>query len=124
MGPYAQTFLDILSTAATLLRRKARGHSDHHMTSSLSLVYEDHEECAPTRVVNALGQMMVLDHPGHVQVLNTNAAILLRVVLGDLKMEVAALPADLEMLARNLSRGFAASVTAFLSAALSTLRVG
>ncbi len=116
MRPHTQTFLDVLATSTALLRREARGHSDHHMTGSLSLISEDVEKCAPTRIVNALGKMVVLDHTSHVQVFDTDAAIPLRVVLGRLEMEVAALAADLEMLARNFTVRFATAVTTLLAA--------
>ena len=60
------------------LRREARRDSHHHMTGSLSLVREDVEKRAPTRVVNALGERMVLHHPGHVQVFDTDTAVAAR----------------------------------------------
>jgi hypothetical protein len=59
MGAYREAFLDVLTTPTALLAREARGHSDDLMTSSLSLIFKDAEERAPTRVVNALGEVMV-----------------------------------------------------------------
>src|SRR6185312_10846974 len=88
MRPHAQTFLDVLPTPATLLRRKARRNPYHHMTGSFSLIREDSEKCAPTGVVNTLREMMVLHHPGDIQVFDTETAILLGIVLGGLEMEV------------------------------------
>src|SRR6185369_16752541 len=98
MRPDAQAFLDVLATPAALLRREARRDSHHHMTSSFSLVGEDGEKCAPTRVVDALGKGMVLDHPYHIQVFDTDATVPLGIVFGRLDVEVAALACDLEML--------------------------
>ena len=102
MGPHAQTLLDVLPTSAALLGREARGDSHHHMTGSLSLIREDVEKRAPTRIMNALGKMVVLHHSRHVQVFDTDAAIALRIVLGRLEMEVAPLATDLEVLASRL----------------------
>ena len=122
--PHTEALLHMLPTAAALLRREARGDSNHPMTSSLSLVGEDHEKRTPTRIIDALGEMMVARHPHHVQVFHTDAAIPFRIVLGNGEMVVSALPGNLEMLAGDLPRGFAAAMTAFLAAAQRALRMG
>jgi hypothetical protein len=93
------------------------------MTSSFSLVREDNEKCAPTRVLYALGEMMIPHHPDHVQMFDTNTAIALCVVFGSLEVEVTTLAADLEMLACDLTAGFAAAMTALLPAAHPALRM-
>ena len=124
MGTHAQTLLDILAAPAALLRREARGHSHQHVTSSRSLVRENIEERAPTRVVDALGEVMVPHHPPHVEGFHADATVLLRAVLGDVEMAVPALARDLEVLARDFTRSFAAAVATFLAATQRTLRVG
>ena len=91
MRPHAQALLDVLPASAALLRREARGHSHHHMTGSFSLIREDVEKRAPTRVVNALGEMLVAHHPCHVQVFDTDVAVPLRVLFGRLEMKIASL---------------------------------
>ena len=53
MGAHAQTLLDVFATSAALLGREARRNPHHHMTGSFSLICENIEESAPTRVVNA-----------------------------------------------------------------------
>ena len=70
--------MHILPTSAAFLCREARGDSHHHMTGSLSLIREDVEKRAPTGVMNAFGQRMVLYHPGDVQVFDADTTIPLR----------------------------------------------
>ena len=124
MRPYREAFLHVSSTPAALLRREACRNPHHHMTGSLSLIREDIEKCAPTRVVNALGEVVIPYHSGHVQVFHTDATVALGIALGRLEMEVAALAADLEMLARHFAVCFAATIAAFLATADGALRVG
>ncbi len=85
--------------ASTTLRLNANG---------LSLVREDREKRAPTSVVNALSEMVVLSHAHHVQVFNTYAAVALRGALGHLEMKVPSLATDLEVLVRDLAARLAA----------------
>ena len=121
MGAHAQAFRDVLPILATLLRREARRDSHHHVTGSLSLIRENVEERAPTRVVNALREMVVTHHPADVQVFNADTTIPLGIRLGDLEVEVAPLATDLEMLAGNSAARFAAAMAAWLAAAHRTL---
>ena len=122
MGTHTQALLDVLATTAALLRREARWDSNHHMIGSLSLIREDIEKRAPTRVVT-LGEIAIPHHPGHVQVLDTNTAIPLGIVLGGLEMEITSLATDLEMFTGHLALGFAAAVAALRAAAGGALRV-
>ena len=66
---------------------------------------------------------MVTRHPDDVQILYTNAAVPLGVVVGRLKVEVTPLATDLEMLARDLTARFAAALTALLTTAHPALRM-
>src|SRR5262249_13428640 len=124
MGAHTQALLHVLPTPAAFLRGEARRDSDHLMTSSSSLIFKDTEKRAPTRVVNALGQMMVLHHPSYVQVFDTDATVLLRIVLSDVNVMIAALARDLEMLARDFPRSLVATVAALLATAQRALRMG
>lgn len=119
----AQALLDVLVTPAAFLRGEARRDSDDLMTSSLSLILKDTEKRAPTRVVNALGQRMVLYHPCHVQVFDIDVAVSLRIVLRDVVMMMAALARDLEMLARDFPRRLVATMAALRATAQRALRV-
>ena len=122
MCPDRETFLDICPTPMTLLRCEAYRHSDHHVTSSLSLVHEGVEKRAPTRVVKALGQVVMAHHPCHVQVFHADAAVALCVLFGRLEVEVAALPDNFEVLLGHLAFGFLAAMALLLAAVTKTLR--
>jgi len=60
MGSHRERLLHDFSTSGTLLRGEVGIHSYHMMTSSLSLVFKDSEECTPTGVHDALCQRMIL----------------------------------------------------------------
>src|SRR5258708_28076234 len=124
MGPPAQAFLNVFATSAALLGGKARRHSHHHVTGALSLIREDVKEHAPTGVVNALGKRMVLHHPRHVQVFDTDTAVVLRILFGRLAVEVTSLAAHLHVFASHVAVRLTSAVTALLAAAHSGLRPG
>ncbi len=115
MGSYRQTLLDDLTTREALLRGEARIDSYHPMTSSLSLFFEDVEECAPTGVQDALCQAMVLDHVENLQLLNRDDLIAFSVLVRYLILEVSALTSNLEMRLCGTLSGFASAMTAFLT---------
>jgi hypothetical protein len=87
------------------------------MISSCSLIFKNAEKRAPARVVNALGEMLMLHHPRHVQVFDTNTTVLLRIVFGGLEVKVPALATDLEVLAGDFPIRLAAAMTPLLAAA-------
>jgi hypothetical protein len=113
MGTDRETLPHRLTTLAAPLRREARGHSNHLMAGSFSLICEDAEECTPPRIVNALRKSVILRHSCYVQVFDTDATILLRVLFGRLEVKVAPLAPDLQVLARNQAYGFLATMTTF-----------
>ena len=115
MGTHRQTLLDDLATFEALLRCEALVHSNHLMTSSLSLFTQDVEKCAPTGVHDALCQGMVLCHVENLKLLNSNHLVLLGVRFGRFEMEITALTRDLEMRLRHIFCRFPTSVTALLN---------
>ena len=122
MRPHAQAFLDVLAASATARRREARGHSHYHVTSACSLVREGVEKRAPTRVVHALGKLVVTHQPRYMQVFDTDATVRFRIVLGSLEMEVLSLARNLAVFAGDFPRGLAPTVAALLAAAQRALR--
>src|SRR6266571_7219181 len=82
MGSDRQTLLDDLPTLVAFLRGETRVHSDDLMSSTLSLDFKYVEERAPRGVHDALGQMVILDHIGNLQVLYGNVVIVCSVRLG------------------------------------------
>ncbi len=93
----AQGLLDDLTTPIAFLRGIARVHSDHLMSSTCSLGFEDIEERAPRGIHDAFCEMVVLDHAVNVQLLNGNMLIGLGILPGNLIVKVPALPLDLEV---------------------------
>jgi hypothetical protein len=47
-----------------------RRHSPHPTTSARSLARKDSEECAPCRITDGLCQVMILEKPFDIQILN------------------------------------------------------
>src|SRR5262249_55480243 len=123
MRSHAHALLHVLPAAVALLRREAPGDSYDSMTSAFQPALRGFQERAPTRVVNALVQVMVAHHPRDVHVFDTDAAIVLRVAVGDPEMMVTTLARDLEVFAGDFTRGLPAALTARLAAAQRTLRV-
>src|SRR5579859_4849667 len=117
MGTHRQRFLHGLATLEALLRGEARVHSYHCVPSSLSLVTQDVEECAPTGIHDALCQGMVVCHVENVQLLNSNHLVLLAVLLRYFEMEITALPRNLEMGLRRAPSSLAAAMTPLLPSA-------
>src|SRR6266566_3951682 len=112
MSTYRQTLLHNLTACVAVLRGEARIDSDHSVTSSSSLLFKDLEKCAPTGVKDALCQGMIVDHVEKTQVLNRNDLIAFCIRRCRLKVEVTALPLDLEMGLRCTASSLALSVTA------------
>jgi hypothetical protein len=91
-------------TVATCLGGKAGVHSNHLMTSTLSLVRENFEELTPSGITNGFGKMMVLDHVTDSQVFNCNMVIGLSILLSRFEVEIPPLSSNLEMgLCRTIS---------------------
>src|SRR5712692_7935747 len=88
MRTHRKRLLDNLPTPIAFLRGVAGVHSDHLMTSSLSLIFKDIEERAPGGIHDAFCQMMVLDHAVDIEVLDSDMMVLLGVLLGSLEMEI------------------------------------
>src|SRR5712691_3701915 len=77
-----QTLLHDFPALVTFLTGETRVHSYDLMTSSCSLLFKNVEELPPRGVENALRQMMVLDHVGHLKVFHGNVVILFSIPFG------------------------------------------
>ena len=109
--------LNKLPTVTACLGREARVHSDHLMTSSLSLIFKDIEKRTPTGIANGFCEMVVLDHPTDIEVFNHDMVIVIAILLSRLEMEVTALPLDLEMCLGSVASGLVIAFAALLAAA-------
>jgi hypothetical protein len=121
MGTDRQTFLDNLPTVMTFLAGKMRIHPNDLMTSSFSLLFKDVEECSPTSIENALGQVMIFHHVGDLKVFDSNDLILFGILFRRLEMMISALTVDFEVCLRHITGGFPTPVRAFLASAYLTL---
>lgn len=117
MGTYRQALLYNLPTLVTLLTGETRVHANNLMTSSCGLILKDVEECAPRGVENALGHMMIFHHVGDLKVFHSNEVILFSISLRSLELVISALSVDLQVCLGDVTGGFTASVTAFLTPA-------
>ena len=115
MGTYRQRFLHDLPTLETFLRGEVGTHSYHLMTSSFSLFTQDIEKCAPTGVHDALCQGVILDHVENNQVLNSDDAVLFRILLSRLIVIIPSLPLDLEMRLRRATSCLSPAMTALFA---------
>ncbi len=106
-----------LPTVTACLCREAWVHSDHLMTSSLSLIFKDSEKRTPTGIADGFCEMVVLDHPTDIKVFNHDMVIVIAILLSRLEMEVTALPLDLEMCLGSVASGLAIALAALLAAA-------
>jgi hypothetical protein len=61
-----------VSAAAALLRRIARVYFLHLSASLCRFAREDSEKATPRRVSNSSREMVVLNHPAHVQIFDAN----------------------------------------------------
>ena len=121
MGSHRQGFLHDLPTFVAFLRGETRVHSDHLMTSSLSLLFKDSEECAPTSVHDALCQGMILYHVEKSQLLNRDQLIAFCILFGCLIVKVSALTRNLEMGLCRTTSSLTASVTSLFAPTQSAL---
>jgi hypothetical protein len=87
-----------MATARAILRRIRWIHFDHRSTSLFRFVDDDHYELPPSGVTDALGQVMVLDHPPDVQIFDFDALVLIDQLSRLFEMKIASLPFDLQML--------------------------
>ena len=97
MRSHRQRFLYDLSTLATLLCRKARIDSNHLMSGTCSLGFEDIEKRAPTGVQDALGEMVIFHHGTDSQVFHHNTLKAFSIGLSYLEMVISTLTIDLQM---------------------------
>src|SRR5262245_31389718 len=77
MPPDGQAFSDQNAAARTPLAGERRINRCHSSTGACCLVSEDDQECAPPRVLDAFGEVMILEHVGRLHVLMIDRIVLL-----------------------------------------------
>ena len=67
MCPYAQRLLDRRATVGAVLTGELRGNSHDGNPMQCPIMLDPGEECSPSRIVNALGKLAVLEHMAYLQ---------------------------------------------------------
>jgi hypothetical protein len=117
MGSHRQRFGNDLAALEALLRGEM-GRNSHNLASgAFSLLLQQSEKRAPTRLGNAFGQGMVLYHPGHIQVFYVEDRVAIHIMPGCLVQKVFALSGDLQVGLGNFPRRLAASEASLLASA-------
>jgi putative transposase len=95
---HRQCFAHSLTTSRAILRRVARIHLDHYTASFFRFARKYQDELIPSRVTDALGEMMILHHPFDVQIFHGDRVELAYDLERRLVMKIGALASDLLML--------------------------
>jgi amphi-Trp domain-containing protein len=123
MGPHRQTFLDPHPTAATVLGGIGGWHGDDATASVCCFAFEDGPELCPAGITDALGQVVVLDHVGHLQVFKIDDLVVAHQLERRFMLEVAPLPVDLLVLLGQELHGLAAAFAPLLATGDTALRL-
>src|SRR5713101_3877961 len=116
-----QTLLHDFTALVAFLRGEAWVHSYHVMTSSLSLVFKDIEECAPTSVHDALCQRLILHHVENSKLLNRNHLIAFSILLSCFIVMVPTLTGNLQMGLCRATSSLTTAMRTFLTACYGSL---
>ena len=95
---HRQCFAHSLTTSRAILRRVGRIHLDHYTASFFRFARQDQYEFIPSRVTDALGEMMILHHPFDIQIFHGDRVELAYDLERRLVMKIGALASDLLML--------------------------
>ena len=115
-------FRDQQATARTLLAGERRIDRYHFTPGPYCLGVKDAQELRPARVLDALGEMVILDHIGRLQVLVIDHIILAHEGERRLVVKVPPLAAHRLMRFRQQLHGLATACAALLAAAHAPLR--
>jgi hypothetical protein len=95
-----------MAASRAILRRVRWIHFDHCSTSFFRFEDHDLDELSPSRVTDALGQMMVPDHPLDVQIFHFDALVLIDQLSRFFEMKIASLTFHLQTLLLKQSNRF------------------
>lgn len=103
------------TAVAASLRRETCRDFDNLRASFLRFALEYLDELGPTRIVNCLGEPVVLDHACYIQIFDDEGAVSVHIPPRHFVQEVLALSSRLEMQLRCRSRRFLATIRTFLA---------
>ena len=102
-----------MATSGAILWRVRWIHFDHFSPSFFRFEDDDLDELSPSRVTDALGQVMVLDHPLDVQIFDFHALVLIDQLSRLFDMKVAPLPLHFQMFLPQQSPRFLSQFAPF-----------
>jgi hypothetical protein len=117
-----QAFPHHTPTARTSLAGECRIDRDHFPTGACCLEGKDAQERTPPRILNRLGEMVVPDHVGRLQILMVNRVVFAQQRERCLEVKVLSLATYLLMRFGKQDNRFLAAVAALLAPGYPTLR--
>lgn len=107
MLPHSERLADSCATTTAILRSEVGGNDHNITTGTRSLALMHFNESCPRRVTNALGEMVILDHPCNVQILKRDRIKLADKLKAQFVEEIKPLALNLQMSFRQKSDGLA-----------------
>src|SRR5215475_16178194 len=95
---HRQCFAHSLTTSRAILRRVGWIHLNYFTASLFRFARKDQDEFIPSRVTDALGEMMILHHPFDVQIFDSDRVELAHDLERRFMMKIGALASNLLML--------------------------
>jgi len=122
MFTLTQRFLNSVATPTAILRSECSRNESHHTASLFRFVRVDIEKRIPCCIRDTFSQMVILDHPGNVQILKGKSIELSNQVKRALVKEIVSLPRYFQMLLRQKLNSFPAITAAKFLAGDSPVR--
>ena len=97
MSTHAERLWHQRSALRAFLARVMGRNLNDSTTSVFGFVFENEHEHVPPGILDTLGEVVILEHPGDVQVLYEDVAVSVGVGLGSLEHEVSALSFHLQV---------------------------
>ena len=113
MRPYAQRSWDTLPTIATILAGVLSRDCHHPTPGACCLGFEDASKLPPRRIRYGLGEFVVPEHIGYLQVFEIDHIVVRHQLEGNFMVEVGALPLDLPVCFGPSDGGFPPPLAAF-----------
>ncbi len=98
---YRKRLAHATAALGAVLRRIGRVHQNHFTASIRSFACEDPDELVPARVTDAFGEMVIPDHPAHVQIFDGDVIVTSNHIQRRLVVKVGTLPFDMQVLPRQ-----------------------
>src|SRR5690242_12168025 len=114
MGAYRETLRHTFPATATVLAGVVSRNRDRPTPSVCCFGFEDGTELRPTRIMDALSQVMIPYHIGDLQIFEIDGVVLAQQMQRGLVVEVEALALDVLMRLAQQRFGLAASLTPLL----------